>query len=66
MEQMLQEAEEEGTLSPECAECARQRFGECEEEWLERPQESFGFGMKGGRHSGSWFFGAGRPAPAEE
>jgi predicted DNA-binding protein YlxM (UPF0122 family) len=67
MEQKLQEAEEEGSLSPECAECARQRLGECEEEWLERPEGSFGFGMRGGRHGGSsWFFGPGGPAPAEE
>jgi predicted DNA-binding protein YlxM (UPF0122 family) len=66
MEQALQEAEEEGSLTPECAECARQQLGECEEEWLEGPQGSFGFGMRGGRHGGSEFFGPGEPAPAEQ
>lgn len=68
MEQKLQKAEDEGTLSPECAECARQRLGECEENWPERPDGFFGmpFGMGGGRHGGPWFFGPGEPAPAEE
>jgi predicted DNA-binding protein YlxM (UPF0122 family) len=64
MEQMLQEAEDEGTLSPECAECARQHLGECEENW---PQGRDGFfGMRGGRHGGRGFFGPGEPAPTEE
>jgi predicted DNA-binding protein YlxM (UPF0122 family) len=68
MEQALQEAEDEGSLSPECAECARQRLGECGENWLERPDRFFGmpFGRGGGRHGGPWFFGPGEPAPAEE
>jgi predicted DNA-binding protein YlxM (UPF0122 family) len=68
MEQTLQEAEDEGTLSPECAECARQHLGECEENWPERSDGFFGmpFGMRGGRHGGPWSFGPGEPAPAEE
>ena len=46
MEQMLQQAEADGTLSPECAECARERFGDCEDNW----QQGAGgfFGMRGG------------------
>jgi predicted DNA-binding protein YlxM (UPF0122 family) len=63
MEQMVQEAEDEGTLSPECAECARQHLGECEENW---PQRADGFfGMKGGRHGGPGFFGPGESAAEE-
>jgi predicted DNA-binding protein YlxM (UPF0122 family) len=64
MEQMLQQAEDEGTLSPECAECARQHLGECEENWPQRTDGSFG--MRGGRHGGPGFFGPGESAPAEE
>jgi len=52
MEQMLQQAEEDGTLSPECAACARQRFDDCEGNWLERRGGSFGGMRRGGR--GSW------------
>jgi len=52
MEQRLQQAEEDGTLTPECAECARQRFEDCEGNWLER-RGGFSGGMRhGGR--GAW------------
>jgi len=64
MEEMLQQAEEDGTLTPECAECARQRFGECEGNWLE--QKGGFFGM---RHGGRGPFGGfwpGGPAPEGE
>jgi uncharacterized protein YidB (DUF937 family) len=63
MEEMVQQAEEDGTLTPECAECARQRFQDCEGNWLERPH-----GFFGKRHGGRGPFGGfwpGGPAPEE-
>jgi len=63
MEQMLQQAEEDGTLTPECAECARQRFEDCEGNWLERRGGFFGGMRRGGR--GSWG-GFGPWAPSTE
>jgi predicted DNA-binding protein YlxM (UPF0122 family) len=63
MEEMLQQAEEDGTLSPECAECARQRFEDCEGNWLER-KGGFSGGM---RHGGRGAFGGFGPwAPSTE
>jgi predicted DNA-binding protein YlxM (UPF0122 family) len=64
MEEMLQQAEEEGTLSPECAECARQRFGECEGDWLEG-KHGF-FGKRRGGHGPFGGFWPGGPAPEGE
>ena len=52
MEQRLQQAEEDGTLTPECAECARQRFEDCEGDWLERRGDFPGGMRRGGR--GAW------------
>jgi uncharacterized protein YidB (DUF937 family) len=63
MEQMLAQAEEDGTLTPECAECARQRFDDCEGNWLEHRHGSFG----GMRHGGRGAFGGFGPwAPSTE
>ena len=64
MEEMLQQAEEDGTLSPECAECARQRFGECEGDWLEH-KHGF-FDMRRGGHGHFGGFWPGGPAPEGE
>lgn len=64
MEEVLQQAEEDGTLSPECAECARQRFGECEGDWLEHKRGFFGMRRGGHGHVGG--FWPGGPAPEGE
>jgi predicted DNA-binding protein YlxM (UPF0122 family) len=64
MEQMLQQAEEDGTLSPECAECARQGFGECEGNGLEHKHGFLGMGRGGHGHFGG--FWPGGPAPEGE
>jgi len=62
IEQMLQQAEEEGCLSPECAACARQRIGEGQ--WNGRPGRFNGMPGGRGRHGG--WFGCGRLAPEQE
>ena len=55
-EERLQQAEEEGYLSPECAACARQRIGD--DEWYGRRGGSYGMPGGRGRHGG-WFGGCG-------
>jgi predicted DNA-binding protein YlxM (UPF0122 family) len=63
MEQILQQAEEDGSLSPECADCARQRFEDCQGNWLQPKGGFFGGMRRGGR--GSWG-GFGHWAPSTE
>jgi len=62
IEQMLQQAEEEGCLSPECATCARQRIGDGE--WYGRPGGHYG--MPGGRGQHGGWFGCGGLASEQE
>ncbi len=64
MGEMLEQTEEDGTLTPECAECAHQRFGECEGDWLEH-KHGF-FGMRRGEHGHVGGFCPGGPAPEGE
>jgi predicted DNA-binding protein YlxM (UPF0122 family) len=63
VEETLQQAEEDGTLTPECAECARQRLQDCEGNWLERPHAFSG--KRRGGHGPFGGFWPGGPAPEE-
>ena len=64
MEEMLEQTEEDGTLTPECAECAHQGLGECEGNWQQGPGGFFGM-RHGGRGPLGGFWPGGPAAEGE-